>query len=55
MPNAERMKELCVELHRHNQLYYNEARPEISDAGYDTLFSELKALEAKHPLSLIHI
>jgi len=49
MPNAERMKELCVELHRHNQLYYNEARPEISDAGYDTLFSELKALEAKHP------
>ena len=37
------------EIERHNRLYYNEAAPEITDAGYDALFRELQQLEAEHP------
>ncbi|MEY4243831.1 MAG: ligase [Verrucomicrobiota bacterium] len=47
--NAERILELRDILARHNQLYYNQAAPEISDADYDKLFRELETLEAKHP------
>jgi hypothetical protein len=32
-----------------NDAYYNESKPFMSDADYDTLFSELKDLEGKHP------
>jgi len=44
-----RMAELRAELRRHEHLYYVLDRPEISDAAYDALFSELKALEEEHP------
>lgn len=44
-----RITELRAELHRHNQLYYQDARPEISDAEYDRLFRELEELEKAHP------
>ena len=44
-----RIEQLRKELHRHNFLYYVEARPEISDREYDTLLEELAELEAKHP------
>lgn len=44
-----RIDELRTDLRRHNRLYYIEARPEVSDAEYDTLLSELKKLEAAHP------
>lgn len=36
-------------LQHHNDLYYQQAQPEISDAEYDKLFRELEELEKKHP------
>ena len=46
---AERIAELHEELNHHIYLYYEKDDPEISDEEYDQLFSELQALEAKHP------
>ncbi len=48
--NAEnRAKELRVMLQYHNHCYYQLDAPEISDAEYDELFSELTGLEERHP------
>jgi len=44
-----RIEALIDEIRRHDQLYYNEGRSAISDAEYDDLFRDLKALEAEHP------
>lgn len=44
-----RVEELRQEIERHNRLYFELDAPEISDAEYDRLFQELKALEAAHP------
>ena len=44
-----RIAQLCKELEHHNELYYQDAQPEISDAEYDALMNELKKLEAAHP------
>ena len=44
-----RHTELCEEINRHNQLYYNQDQPEITDAEYDALFRELQEIEAKFP------
>ena len=44
-----KISELTTQLEHHNQLYYQEAEPEISDAEYDSLMGELKKLEAAHP------
>lgn len=46
---ASRAEFLRNELHRHNRLYYVEARPEISDQQFDVLLHELQGLEALHP------
>lgn len=46
---AARAEELRALLHHHSHAYYVLDRPEISDAEYDRLFNELKALEAAHP------
>ncbi|MFZ1085613.1 MAG: NAD-dependent DNA ligase LigA [Terracidiphilus sp.] len=46
---AKRAAELRAELRRHEHLYYVLDAPEISDAAYDALMNELKALEAAHP------
>lgn len=40
---------LRTELHRHNHLYYIEARPEISDLEFDALLRELQEIEAAFP------
>ncbi|MCD8350382.1 MAG: NAD-dependent DNA ligase LigA [Planctomycetaceae bacterium] len=40
---------LRAELRRHNELYYNQAQPEIADAEYDALMAELQRLEQEHP------
>ena len=40
---------ISAEIRRHNRLYYQLDRPEISDAEYDRLFRELQGLETKHP------
>lgn len=37
------------EIERHNRLYYQQARPEISDQEYDQLLRQLQELEAQHP------
>jgi DNA ligase (NAD+) len=44
-----RVRELHAELRHHDYLYYVKDAPEISDAAYDKLFRELKALEAQYP------
>lgn len=46
---AQRAAELRAELARHDQLYYVEAAPVLSDAEYDALFRELRELERGHP------
>lgn len=46
---AARAEELRALLHHHSYRYYVLDRPEIGDAEYDRLFSELKALEEAHP------
>ncbi len=46
---AERAAKLRAEILRHDRLYHVEGRPEISDAEYDALFRELRALEEQHP------
>lgn len=40
---------LCEEIEKHNRLYYQEAKPEISDKEYDKLLKELVDLEKKYP------
>lgn len=45
----QRAAELRDELHRHNQLYYTDADPEISDRDFDELLKELQDLEARFP------
>ena len=40
---------LTSELERHNHLYYQEDRPELTDAEYDALFRELQDLERQFP------
>jgi DNA ligase (NAD+) len=48
-PQAE-MARLAALIEHHNQLYYNQAAPEISDREYDDLFRQLETLEADYPL-----
>jgi DNA ligase (NAD+) len=45
----ERIYELRSVIEYHNDLYYNQDAPEISDAAYDALVEELIALENKCP------
>ena len=45
-----RAEKLREDLRRHEYLYYVMDQPEVSDAAFDKLMNELKAL-----LSLIHI
>ncbi len=44
-----RHAELAEELHRHDQAYYVEAKPTISDQAYDRLYHELLDLEKEFP------
>ena len=45
----ERIETLRRALHHHNHRYYVLDDPEISDAQYDRMMKELKALEDRHP------
>jgi len=45
----ERARWLAAEIARHNRLYYQRDRPEISDAAYDRLLRELQNLENSFP------
>ena len=44
-----RILSLSAELNRHNDLYYIQAKPEISDQAFDFLLKELESLEAQFP------
>lgn len=46
---AKRVLELRRLIARHDELYYRQSAPEISDFEYDRLKGELLDLEAKHP------
>lgn len=46
---AVRAADLRREIHRHNELYFVQAAPEISDREYDLLFRELEAIEKAYP------
>ena len=46
---AERHAQLSHELEAHNYRYYVMDDPSVTDAAYDTLMRELRALEAEHP------
>jgi DNA ligase (NAD+) len=46
---ADKIESLRDQLRYHEQRYYDDDAPEISDAEYDALMRELKALEAEHP------
>lgn len=43
------IERLSTELEHHNELYYEKATPEISDADYDKMFRELEILETDWP------
>ena len=45
----EQLDFLRSEIRRHDHLYYIEAKPEISDYEYDTLYRKLREIEAAHP------
>ncbi len=44
-----RISELIEQIRQHDRLYYEQARPLISDRGYDELLSELVSLERAYP------
>ena len=46
---SRRARELREQIDHHNYRYYVLDDPEISDAKFDALMSELQALEARHP------
>lgn len=48
-PIVERINWLRSEIERHNQAYYVQDSPEVSDAEYDILLRELQSLEAANP------
>jgi DNA ligase (NAD+) len=47
--DAQRIAELRRQIAHHDQRYYGLDSPEISDAEYDRLMQELRALEQEHP------
>lgn len=49
MNPADRIHELRSLIAHHNERYYADDAPEVSDAEYDVLVRELAALEAEHP------
>ncbi len=44
-----RASQLTREIRHHNELYYNQDSPEITDFEYDALTRELKAIEKQYP------
>ena len=46
---ADRIESLRAQVAHHNERYHTLDAPEISDADYDALVRELRALEADHP------
>ena len=53
--DAARAAELREQIERANHVYYVLDAPTLSDAEYDRLFRELRALEAVHPELVEHL
>lgn len=49
MDDLNRYQQLKETILYHNERYYNQDNPEISDYEYDMMMQELKSLEQKHP------
>ncbi len=49
MNSRQEIEKLRAEIERHNDLYYQNDAPEISDFEFDQLLERLRALEAEHP------
>ena len=49
MDAREQIAALREQLRYHNEKYYNDDAPEISDYEYDMMQRELRALEKEHP------
>lgn len=49
MNETERILQLRAELHEHNQRYYVQNAPVITDMEFDMMMKELQELEARHP------
>ncbi len=49
MDDKLRIEELRKQIEYHNNRYYNEDSPEISDFEYDRMLRELEVLEERHP------
>ncbi|MGD9561549.1 MAG: NAD-dependent DNA ligase LigA [Pyrinomonadaceae bacterium] len=49
MNASNELEQLRSEIERHNELYYQQSAPEISDIEFDKLLERLKELEAEHP------
>ncbi|MGH9410983.1 MAG: NAD-dependent DNA ligase LigA [Vicinamibacterales bacterium] len=49
MDALQRITELRTEVRRHEELYYQQNAPEISDEEFDRLLHELERLEEEHP------
>lgn len=49
MDIKKRVEELRSKIEYHNERYYNQDSPEISDYEYDMMMQELKQLEKEHP------
>jgi DNA ligase (NAD+) len=49
MRARDRIQQLREDIRRHEELYYVDANPEISDADFDALMRELQVLETEHP------
>ncbi len=45
----EKIRKLCLEIDRHNYLYYVLAKPEMSDSHFDVMLEELIRLEREFP------
>lgn len=50
--HQQRIAHLRSQISEHNDRYYNQAAPTVSDAVYDQLFQELVALETKYPQAI---
>ena len=48
-PSSARINELAELISYHSDLYYNKAKPELSDSEFDKLWDELQILSPNHP------
>lgn len=49
MTSKEEYLKLLKEIKKHNQLYFDQSQPEISDYEYDLLVKKVESIEAEHP------